>query len=109
MKPRKRFNYVYVIMNLCFFRDRFVETCFTPHIADLDLFNSYNEAKKALYHDYEYWCDDESVVKKLIWADEPMRSNAGHFYVCFGGYRVDYADKENKICARVGKLFRYRL
>ena len=109
MKPRKRFNYVYVVQNLYFYRRDYIEHCMTPHLTDMDVYTSYEDAQKALHHDFVYWCDTLTTSQTYIQINKPAHYDAGCYYMDYGGYRVDYSDENGKHYARVGKLFRYRL
>lgn len=109
MKPRKRFNYVYVVQNLYFYRRDYIEFCMTPHLTDMDVFTSFEDAQKALGNDYKYWCENLATTQTYIQVKKPSSCDAGSFYEDYGGYSVDYGDEHGTHYARVGKLFRYRL
>lgn len=109
MKPRKRFNYVYVVHTTTFYQIDGTWYPRTPYISDYDVCRTYEEAKETIQRDFDYWCGTLNPSKVNIEIDEPSRGKAGDYYLDLGGYRVDCFYGIGKPRARVGRLYRFRL
>lgn len=109
MRPRKRFNYVYVVQNLYLYNRDYIWHCAPPSLTDMNVYTCFEDAKKTLNNYYNDWCNQLVTTRTNIKVKKPSSVDAGSYYVNLGGYRVDYINDRGQHRTRVGKLFRYRL